>query len=293
MGYRIGLSIDSSDSSSGDSYYSQASHTEHFISWHDDSDLEPPHTLAWDEESQDFSPLEGTLFIPCQNHKTNSLPLLPSQLSPEDGMPADGQEQTRPAYRSRARRRLESQQLPLVPDEEPLRERSPGSTLRFFLVLLAMSMVILSEVRSSSPRYEFRKETIELPMDSQPLKQNLPDLPKFHLPKMETGQSGNAESGPAALRSARRTNFALARAHDHPHPVFGMPPQPLKEAETNPNSKERFHLLEAPSPEMPRTSRPTPWATYIAGLALVGFLAETGWNEYRRSRMVSEEERSR
>lgn len=132
-------------------------------------------------------------------------------------------------------------------------------------------------------------------------------LPKYYLPKLEAAGGGKlrrvthtapqSEAAPSASQLADHrhgSNFAMARAREV-RPIF-VPDQPLPDGGFR-KPVERFvfdpeeqqkHFDEYPQY---RKRNALSWTSWLASVAFVGVLLETGWKEYQRCRYLEEEER--
>jgi hypothetical protein len=202
--------------------------------------------------------------------------------------------------------------------------RSP----RVVLTLCAVTFVALSihdrvEVASYSFHQQIssggsRREEVAFPLGYSEESTHgdiKPKLPRFYLPRLEPpGDSGElrmsaesprkdasaAKAGNTSsqLQQHRGTNFAMARAREA-RPIF-VPDQPLPDGGFR-KPKERFVFDPVDQQKQFRDhkqhgldghgSRALSWTSWLASVAFVGMLLDTGWKKYQRCRLLQEQER--
>jgi hypothetical protein len=309
----VGLSIDGSDSSDSSISSNEGGGLSSSL-WGsvslENDEIKP--TMTWDMEGTTGT---GTADSPLNRQGSSaSLPLLPSECDPNSTLVIISS--GRPAYRSRARRRLEEISRASASDteEEFLTDshahrhhhhhhhhRHPTRrTLKFFMALTATALVCISQGSKNESRRSLsdgsqREEIVFFSAEEQQ-KLKAKELPKFYLPKLETtsrvsDKNKNKNGSLRQLRSnnsnsnKRRPNVALARSHES-LPVFGQVP-------TRPETVERFYLgkddddAKHYSPPQPCLS----WTTVIAGMALMGMVFDTMWKEFRRFGIIRDSNR--
>jgi hypothetical protein len=200
---------------------------------------------------------------------------------------------------------------------------------RIVLTVCAVTFVALSihdrvEVASHDFHQQLsssgsRREEVAFPLghsDAMMHGETKHDLPKFYLPKLESagdggklskasesarkdwsiGQTDNASSH---LRQHRSTTFAMARSREA-RPIF-IPDQPLPDGGFrkpierfvfDPTEQQKLHREQQQQRGMySRRSKTLSWTSWLASVAFVGILLDTGWKEYQRCRLLQEQER--
>jgi len=215
-----------------------------------------------------------------------------------------------PSFRSRIPRREEDEEELQQQYDIPRRRRETASSwdddvriarhprapsLRFCLTLFTLTLVLLSLTNNSKSKtglqeMDFRREEILLPSDGSKVNsrqvadgsQLLRPKNTDHLPKREMkAVEGSSLTTRTGMRA--RANMAMARSAET-RPVFGATP-----------SAARIDLERTP----PRTNSVddagsgSNWTSWLAAVALIAMLLETGYKEYRLCRMddVLEEQR--
>lgn len=214
-----------------------------------------------------------------------------------------------PSFRSRIHRRLTEDSIRnerIAPaedhDDNPIRRPGRAPSLRFFLTLFSLTLVLLSTVRNTSREgnigrssfmSDVRREEVILPLHasadfSHPsgtaVRNQLRtgNLPKYSLAPSEMDVTVKQSLDLASLEAhlgesqiSRRSRLHMAMARNGPQrPTFGVSNEQV----------ERFVLDNAPPPKLSeglgQQPSATNWTSWIACLALVAMLVETGYKEY-------------
>lgn len=276
---RVGLSIDSGSAScASDLSDSQAS-------WED-------YELRDDDAS--------ILFLPSS---VRDLPRTPSFRSRIPRREEEEQEDEDEHEHTLPRRRRET--ATSWDDDVRIARHPRAPSLRFCLTLFTLTLVLLSLTNTGNGKtgiqeLEFRKETTLLLSSSEeesrsnaprnngssPSPQPLVKNTKQLLPVTGGEMKSSHGSVPTSRNGVRtRTNLAMARSAER-RPVFGATP-PL----------ERIILEDKTQPKMSSSnddsSFASNWTSWLAAVALIAMLLETGYKEYRLCRMDDHWEQQR
>lgn len=191
---------------------------------------------------------------------------------------------------------------------------------RFVMMLCAVTVVALTihdrvemskniDLRQNWTSSGSRREEVAFPLGSSEDKSQFlakGSLPKYYLPKVETAGGGklrkssttdNASNTKKAAPAKHHhgSNFAMARAREA-RPIF-VPDQPLPGGGfRKPIERFVFDPAEQQNQFQEQSGRgggrnAISWTSWLASVAFVGMLLETGWKEYHRCRLIQEEER--
>jgi hypothetical protein len=142
-----------------------------------------------------------------------------------------------------------------------------------------------------------------------PQHDRISNLPKYYLPKIEstggslratssrlsTIQEGQSSSNRSRQQHQQYSNIAMARS-SQARPIF-VPDQPLPDGGfRKPVERFIFDPQQQPTLEYQRINngprrKGLSWTSWLATLAFFFMLADTGWKEYRRCRIIEEEQR--
>lgn len=199
----------------------------------------------------------------------------------------------------------------------------PGTSPRFLMMLCALTLVVLSVHDRVEPPPRFvsdtRVEEVAFPLRPEPLtKQQRAALPKYYLPAPVPGAAASAadkaasggkgksrELQPSQQKRIHRSNLAMARPSLQQRTVFV--PEGEEGAGQYSIQRERF-VFDTRQQQQQTTQnqqdqgeggtsspshrpRALSWTSWVASVALVGMLVDTGWKEYQKCR-VWEEQRS-
>ncbi|MGK3758282.1 MAG: hypothetical protein ACI8RD_010596 [Bacillariaceae sp.] len=137
---------------------------------------------------------------------------------------------------------------------------------------------------------------------------NVVELPKYYLPKLETrseqrggdgtirGGGGGGSSSTTSKERHYRSNLAMARSQQQARPIF-VPDQVLPDGGFR-KPVERF-IFDQQQQQSDKNlnnrrydidydyrSTHSSWTSWMASLALIGVIIDTGWKEYQRSRFL-------
>ncbi|KAG7341920.1 hypothetical protein IV203_007012 [Nitzschia inconspicua] len=174
----------------------------------------------------------------------------------------------------------------------------------------AADMVAIQDHRQQLTSSGSRREEVAFPLgrvEASTSPATKVKLPKYYLPKMEASGGGKLRkvatspqliettaSKASASKHLHGSNFAMARARQA-LPIF-VPDQPLPGGGFR-KPVERFVFDPAEQQRQfqddPRSGKRNTlsWTSWLASVALVGILLETGWKEYHKCRLLEEEER--
>lgn len=195
---------------------------------------------------------------------------------------------------------------------------------RFAVLLCALTVVALSvhdRMEASSRQFMqtsgSRREEVAFPlghpdeilMSSLSSKSSSPGekakkLPKYYLPKLESDGSLKRNAITAEVAKLRRnpqrgSNFAMARGSKEARPIF-VPDQPLpgggfrKPMERfvfDPEQQQRQFEQQQEYERTKSGRNALSWTSWLASMAFIGMVLDSGWKEYYRCRMIQEEQR--
>lgn len=279
---RVGLSIDSGSQSCASDLSDSES------GW--DDDLPPHPSIISDQSNNIMFPAESSWHTSTNGHRTrNKFPRIHSFRS-------------RIPQQAPARQRHETASS--WDDDARISRHPRAPSLRFCLTLCALSFVLLSltntsnhsssSIASSQQRQATKTMQLysEIPKSfaihgtqlraskSDPGSQRVTKS-ALSVPLNGEAKKTNSQSTSLAANKRPRANLAMARSAQK-RPVFGEKADWEDEEEST-----RGLDGEEESPRMTSNN----WTSWLAAMALVGMLVETGYKEYRQCRIIEEAQR--